>query len=564
MAGEKKGEMFEVLVFLALERLGYKPNEDFYWGEKPKGFSIDPDFIMGPLDNPTHWLLVTTTKSAKNTPEKFWRNLGELFEVKRTFIPAPKIVNIVFESNQMEVLQDAMATLSDTNLLVDKKSFGADLIKYCLSHLNSVPSKKNEKVKCLSTIISKDSTASLNFSLFANEIKSILGLANSTFSSLWEELYQENRGGLSRSARKTYVRRGIAKLIILPKEIRDQLYQTKGKRLSVKSLPSYVINLGFFQKSLLGYILSDFDIKETISLLDDHIIEGVVSRSYIDRKSNWDKWIAQIKSFENSFQVDYIRENYEELITPSGMLNHLNNHSPDSSKWLFWLLIELLKIKTKKKQGYGFSVLAQDVGYAKGISQGYKYLADWANGALKQSLPTNLIPDVSRALSLRLKEIDFGELEILLMALKKSSLDNLIEQKLVAYCVFEPLPIIVEEYLRIYNKSYTRIKQSTFIGEYLRKPKHVTTPVIRVGSNLIHWKSAFDKGRHHKTKELSGRAEALRFEYTNGIVGRRHDTDRLILVIDGTFTQEQIQSLYYSGWDMVLYLDEIENFVKLL
>ena len=85
MAGEKKGEAFEALTYLALVGLGYVLEVNLFWGKRPVGFSFDPDFVLGSLERPTHWLMLTSTLSSKNTPEKFWRNLAELFEVKRRF-----------------------------------------------------------------------------------------------------------------------------------------------------------------------------------------------------------------------------------------------------------------------------------------------------------------------------------------------------------------------------------------------------------------------------------------------------------------------------------------------
>jgi hypothetical protein len=81
MANEKIGRVFEALTFLSLERIQMRPS----WEKKHPKISIDPDIVLGDFDAPTHWLLLTSTISAKNSLEKFWRNMGELFEVKRVF-----------------------------------------------------------------------------------------------------------------------------------------------------------------------------------------------------------------------------------------------------------------------------------------------------------------------------------------------------------------------------------------------------------------------------------------------------------------------------------------------
>jgi hypothetical protein len=82
-----------------------------------------------------------------------------------------------------------------------------------------------------------------------------------------------------------------------------------------------------------------------------------------------------------------------------------------------------------------------------------------------------------------------------------------------------------------------------------------TTPVIKVGGSLIHWKSAHGSANTgHKTKELCGRAFALRhrLQGEDRIPVRLASVKRLCLVLDGDFAEEQVRHLFIAGWDLVL------------
>ena len=75
---------------------------------------------------------------------------------------------------------------------------------------------------------------------------------------------------------------------------------------------------------------------------------------------------------------------------------------------------------------------------------------------------------------------------------------------------------------------------------------------------MIMWQTASSKGDHHKTKELSGRVGML-------IVNEEGNTisptsfKQIVLVIDGTWTHEQISRMQRAGFDRIYYVDEIDT-----
>ena len=81
--------------------------------------------------------------------------------------------------------------------------------------------------------------------------------------------------------------------------------------------------------------------------------------------------------------------------------------------------------------------------------------------------------------------------------------------------------------------------------------------MIIADNNLIMWQSASIKGDHHKTKELIGRIGMLVVE-DNGSKISSAKYKQTILVIDGTWTQDQIQRMNDAGFDRIYYVDEID------
>lgn len=561
MAGEKKGDALEALTFLALETLGYKSGQDLFWGEKPAGFSIDPDFIIGSMTEPDCWIMATSTGSAKNTPEKFWRNMGELFEIRRRFSRPPTVLNLVFEAKQMKGLQCAMARISDASLMIETRPYGQVLLDFVDKRLGSLPGERQQKITHLRRLIADAAPVKAVFAAFVKDLKIAVRPRKSELSPLWELLRGEKRQPVERAARRTYVRRGIAKLMVLPADLRRKVYDHVKSGTRLTGLPPYIHSLGIVRKALVAR-LTDEEVTSVINDLPVDTIEHIIKQSYLARQRHWDQWIQELRGGRTDAYQRYLEDHYAELSTPEGMLRHLNVHAAEGAKWLFWHILEVLKSCSRARQGYGFAALSRDVGYSSGISSGYKHLADWANGTLKSQLPASMLPDVSAALARRLAGLGIKKITAVGAEIEHQTLTNLLEQKLVAYCCFEPLPLLISEALDDHAVPYQwKRKHPTLLGELMATPKFITTPVILANGTLIHWKSAYDKGRHHKTKELAGRAPALRFAYRDGKYVRRSEVSRMVLVLDGTFTQEQISALLRSGWDQVFYPDELDQLI---
>ena len=87
------------------------------------------------------------------------------------------------------------------------------------------------------------------------------------------------------------------------------------------------------------------------------------------------------------------------------------------------------------------------------------------------------------------------------------------------------------------------------------------TPVVIVKNTLIKWQTATDAGRDHKRNELSGRAVSMRYTWDNEAKRfvPRSNVKKMILLLDGTWRQKDLNALIDSGWDEIYYPDEIDK-----
>ena len=95
-------------------------------------------------------------------------------------------------------------------------------------------------------------------------------------------------------------------------------------------------------------------------------------------------------------------------------------------------------------------------------------------------------------------------------------------------------------------------------------PRSATTPFMRIGSTLVHWKTATDAGKVHKVKELSARVRNVRYQYQKGKFSHREGIQKFFLIIDGTFTEKDLTNLSRAGWDQIFYADQMDELVQVI
>jgi hypothetical protein len=91
-----------------------------------------------------------------------------------------------------------------------------------------------------------------------------------------------------------------------------------------------------------------------------------------------------------------------------------------------------------------------------------------------------------------------------------------------------------------------------------------STNVLVANSTLVRWISVSDAGKTHKCKEFCGKIWGLRIylNQMNNLIEVNPEIKKAILLIDGTFNDEELNSLHEAGWDEIYYPDELEMLVE--
>jgi len=82
--------------------------------------------------------------------------------------------------------------------------------------------------------------------------------------------------------------------------------------------------------------------------------------------------------------------------------------------------------------------------------------------------------------------------------------------------------------------------------------------VLRAHNTIVNVQSWSD----HKAKELCGRAIGLRYHWNGKEFISRPDVRKMVLVLDGNWSQAELDALMRSGWDDIFYADEMDRLVK--
>jgi hypothetical protein len=257
-------------------------------------------------------------------------------------------------------------------------------------------------------------------------------------------------------------------------------------------------------------------------------------------------------------------------------------------------LVELLKAATKKKQAFGitrlialldaqleeksrFERLANSVGAgpaswrsANTVSYGYR---DWVFGADRKNftLPRFELLRVASAFSLAARSIKEGTPVAALEGLRHFWVSNLFESKFSCHRDLDVLDRLLLQALERAELPVHRVPFFPTIWAEVARSKGMnlnvrsgSAAVFRVSKSTIVTRSASEEGRDHKKKELCGRALAHRFELDadTRIVRRREGTEKMLLVVDGTWNSSDLATLISAGWDEVFYPDEMDKLVK--
>lgn len=605
MAGEKKGKAYEALVHVALLELVAegKLAGPVHWNVTPTGMSIEPDFITGSdPNNPKTLLLLSHCASVKNSDMKMWRNLGELVEAKTMLPTMPRVYCLTFgiiktdlEPIQQHAFDQFVWVRQGTHPWVDDLD---ELICACLSDF-----PKGQEAQTV-YMRSKQGKATADRKVACQRLKSLLEALYKGKSAELDNMWSDHRSRVppvAQGARDTFFRRGIGKLLPLDNQITiDGEGRTVGpiKQDSIDLLET----LEFGRKTVGGARITDSEIVWAVRNIPRRNIDILMEARNIPRVAEWIETLRNLHRIKP--QLEFIERHWERLITPQGMFDSLKlcHRSPhklcpqgaaEGSKrvWLFHAVSELIKINSGSRTSFGLAFLMGILDRKKAVRQHREVvramvrrevewhapetirlgLQDWQSAGSEQSFAftDEDLARVSCVLAEMLSLVPKPNAMRDTGALIKATIQTVLEAKLLTYRGFDPIGSILSTTISStsgegprYILTQACFAEATATSGVKIDPRSSGTEVVVCKNTMINWQSCSDAGRDHKKKELCGRAIGLRYHWNGNAFVRRPGVKKMILVLDGTWKQADLNALIRSGWDEICYPDEIDALKK--
>ena len=442
---------------------------------------------------------------------------------------------------------------------------------------------------------------------------------------LMQSDFESRIGGAVRPSRRTLLRRGLARWMAFGPEVRLDVVRAHlgGSWVPRGSVPDYSTQLGLLKRSLKGGRVprpgaapSDMvssvsaDLRAGAKFFLDAMGDDA-ERAALElvgtlagAPSEMERIAGLLRAMPSRVGLwhRYVVARWDKLCTPAGCYEELQLCSQDSTMggavsdgapsrvWLYDHLVGILRAHAGKNNDYGYgrlmgyfkdnqddptlgALLRETVETLDGRAErtatrwvdltlpnsaepGRRGFQDWLKGA-KEVSPV-IVAAFAFALASLLSEIDSPA------SIKSSGLVSAhaygLWNKLLTYQDFEPLADLVESAC---GERVQRLSAETLLSDMAEQSVQNAgrIPVLSFSGGVICWKSVTDSGKAHKRKELAGRARALRFQFIDGRPGLRSSAERLLLVVDGTFDDDDLKVLRGAGWDEIYYPDEMDRLV---
>jgi hypothetical protein len=579
MAGERKGKAHEAVVMVALEELWGAGvfSDPIYWEKTPKGMSIKPDITIGPSEDlPAISILVTHSRAAGNSHMKFWRNLGELVETKTYLANIPRVFSLTFGAIK-EDLEPIQAWAFDEFRWSRGEGWHAEL---------DTLTEELTQIKGLNPSCFPDEIRRRNPRSLLNPMKKLLrdclcSPQRPQMTGLWD-LHRRRPIPRAPSSRVSHVRRGLAKLLVFEDlELGAKIHE--GQRVPKNKVPSYGFELGLVQKSTREAWGIDPEIQSVIQTLGR---QRAIELARQSMQPQMEEWYYTLRNHALvPYLAQYIFQNYSDVCSPASLRKRLEElHDdpralvqlppqiapmPPPTVWLFELLVQLIRASTGSANGYGYAQLGEEViqryslrrptGGVPRIWAGGFVLSDWAHRRRADQLTTRELEMIATVLSARIKEIGARRLSSLCSEMASANATHILEAKVIPYRMFDPIGVLLHSEIADFEEIRIDVCFREAAGIAGQAGRMV---VGKAQKTLINWQSAHDTHTNDKKKELCGRGVGLRYHWNGSSFMRRPGVDKLILVLDGTWRDEDIQALVRAGWDEIYFPDEMDRIAK--
>ena len=271
--------------------------------------------------------------------------------------------------------------------------------------------------------------------------------------------------------------------------------------------------------------------------------------------------------------TDFIIENHEKLSTvhgvkeallacykdPVGILKGYDIKYKPIETWLFTYAMTIEKTLTGKVLAYGLSSLAKDTGLKDSRIRfaGPQFL--WRQKLFK----TNEIDAISQVFANKFASVSVDQLNSLDF---RTQMFSMLLQRafytLSNYRHFEPLRDLLIHYLENQGMPCRHVKLKTALSEFSMSNAATANYILVPPTILIYWQSCHGSHVNDKRKELSGRFRATKAKWHENAFSIRKQAEKIYLIVDGEWREEDFLLFFRSGVDGIFYPDEIDDLIS--
>jgi hypothetical protein len=597
MADEILGNCYELITEIALEDYSsvLKKGEQIFAQETPVGIGIIPDIIIGAdIQKPRILLQVHHTRAESASQKKFWRNIGEYVDGRNALGGVTRIVTITFDSGQKRKLSAAATHLMDGFLEVDRQAYGKELLAFAKALEAEIAAgkiKEDKRLELGRKRLAKGPATIAAIKAFAADLNVTLSSASKAGAS-WFATYSKIQTGRSApripKRKLTTLRRALGRFLPVDDEVLLRKLLQSIRMGGKAPWPQYLIDLGIATKTLADGTFTnpcpagtkvsrkmESDPAYEAFLMTEHFTNDEIVRLWKKLRSittSMSQACASIRS-ANEFVLyhKFVVENFAMLATQAGMAKALKDcfddpgtvlgktiglaNPAEKGVWLFEYLMTIIKANSGRQQGFGYTRLDDEAGTGLGTGIG-PHLSLFVSR--EKSLRADLLHSFATVLADRLAAITKRWVNLNGQTTTEFALTARFEDGIYKCSKFDPALAIHSSKIK---SAIRNTRTSTFLTKFVGKGA-TTCDTLIIGDTLIMWQSASAQGDDHKTKELCGRIGMLRV--TTNKIGKVVPAPfkKAILVIDGTWKEDQLTRLASAGFDGIYYVDEIDELLK--
>ena len=597
MPGERIGRFYEFLAVVAVKRamLDAGLSSEVLWNPPKGDLMVKPDVSVSVEGTTKCIILVTRSGARRNWHQKFWRNVGEAVDL-RGRLPECSVVSVSLGTELKEELVAAFGSLADASFFPNRAT-RRNLEEWAIPLVDALPNDDSvDEAWVRAQVLAAPGGISNVLQQLGRTVVESVGEPSETWAPLVTWL--AGRSSLSTTAQEEWTqpgryRRGLAKLLAVgrPVEVMAAIRETGTEGLfeiDMAYAAALRANGWGAEETITGCYIGDPDIKTVLSGWGTEttcqVLDAATSPEIAKIRADIESQALLDSTYE------FVRDHVQDLRSADWVESQLVLSRTDPSMngairsvpaglsgvWMFRVLMSLCKFASGRKQGFGYeqfiakvrdfradaSVPARLVSmgateaqvFKAGTTDSYRRkLVDWVSGLRPAKLAAWQVRLAAEVFTVVLADYNEAQLRRAAGSLPDFIRRLTYEDRLAPYRYFEPLKERVEQVLESAGIDFDFVpRHDSLISDLAAGSRKAgTTPVIRVGRTLIHWKSAHDSHPPDKTKELCGRAFSLKHRLRGDHLVAVPEVERLVLCLDGDFKAEHVRHLARAGWDIV-------------